>query len=185
MIAEAGEVLGADSKGKLSTRGMLRLAKRWIRISNKKKELQMFMPLLEAKTRRAARAKWKQGADRVEVPMSLFYAFWQSIKERYTPESVWEKGEKFHLLYIITMHVMQDLFLDTKSTADVAYQDISAFKADVKKFFQDVPATFFVGWSATGLQTEEGSRNIREAIEDLRRGMSLKTLKQNSSLYRS
>jgi hypothetical protein len=184
MVAEAGEVVGVDNKGKLSARGMLRLAKRWIAISRNKKELQMFYPLLGVENSSAAKKKWIPNNENRDVPMSLFYAFWESLKELYEPEGVWEKAEKFHLLYIVTMHVLQDLFIETKAKADVRYNSVDEMKADVRRFFEDVKAPFFRDWKATGLQSGEGPTNIRDAVEQLRAGTRLLKLMENSPLYR-
>jgi len=185
MIADAGEVAGVENRGKLSSRGMLRLAKRWLSIPKDKKELEMFYPLLNETARKQAREKWRIGADGMQIPMSLFYVFWDAIKEQYKPQGVWEKEPNFNLLYIVTMHVIQDLFLKTKAKADVKYPTIEQFKEDVKNFYTSVPGAFFTKWSATGLQSGDGPSYIQDAIEQLRGGTSLSRLQRNSNLFTS
>jgi hypothetical protein len=82
------------------------------------------------------------------------------------------------------MHVLQNLFIETKAKADVTYGSVPALKADVRRFFEDVSPAFFKDWKATGLQSGEGPKNIREAVENLRAGMKLITVTERSPLYR-
>lgn len=181
LIAEPGEVAGVDNIGRLSDKGMIRLAKRWMNIKGpeKKKEIEMFLPCLSAKNITEGRERWAS----YDVWTEYFFAFWQTLKEKYQKAGVWEKKEGFHLLYIVTMHVLQDLFLEKKSEADVKFSSKADFVDQVRKFFEDVNPTFFTGWEATSLQSGERPTWIREAVLDLRAGKTLATIRGSSSLY--
>lgn len=179
LIAEPGEVAGVDNRGKLSDKGMIRLAKRWIAIRRNKKEIQMFSPALGAKKLGEARAQWRE----YETWVPYFYAFWEAVKGRFQKEGLWEKRDGAHLLYIVTMHAMQDMYLDAKAKADSRFTSVDDFRQQVTAYFEDVPTAFFQGWKTTGLQSGDGPRWIKEAIEELRSGTRLGTLQENSPLY--
>src|SRR5690606_18131371 len=110
MVAEAGEVAGVDNVGKLSDKGMIRLAKRWRQIRRPKLEISMFASAIGASNLTDARRRWRE----YETWFPFFYAFWEEIRAKYEKDGIWEKSEDYALLYIVTMHAMQDLFLDTK-----------------------------------------------------------------------
>lgn len=180
LISEPGEVTGIDNKGKMSDKGMIRLAKRWLNIRTNKKEIEMFQTALGAKNITEARGKW--GKPEIWVP--FFYAFWKAIKDKYEKDGMWEKKEGYHLLYIVTMHAMQDMFIEAKSKADIKFKNLQDFVEQVNNYFKDVSGTFFQGWEATGLQSGERHIWIKNAIEDLRSGTKLSTLQENSPLYK-
>jgi hypothetical protein len=180
-IAAAGEVAGVDRLNKLSQQGMIKLAKRWKQIGNKNSnEIKMFLPILGETTITAARAKW---VDSYEIWITAFYDFWQAVKEIYDPHQIWVKQDKFHLLYIVTMHAMQDQFLSTKSDALTRFESRDDFKNKVKEYFSSVPAAFFQNWTQTGLQSGEGPDYIKEAIKSFVQGKSLKKVMEDSPLY--
>jgi len=179
LVAEPTELAGVDNEGKLSDKGMVRLAKRWHSLSRNRKELEMFVPALRAKNISAARKEWVD----YETWTEFFFAFWKVIRERYLKDGVWEKKPGFHLLYIVTMHAMQDLFLEAKSKGDSTFKDLSDFTEQVEKYFADVPATFFQGWTLTGLQSGDGPTWIKKAIEMFRDGKRLGTVKEESELF--
>jgi hypothetical protein len=180
MIAEAGEVAGSDNKGKLSDKGMIKLAKRWKGISQQKLEMLMFKKSLGTTNITKARETWQN----YETWIPYFYEFWNRIKRRYDQDDIWVKEVKFHLLYIVTMHVMQDAFLTDQSKANKEFNDVAHFGDEVDKYFKDVPSTFFQSWETTGLQSGDGPRWIREAITSLREGTKLSKLRETSELFR-
>ncbi len=92
--------------------------------------------------------------------------------------------EGFHLLYIVTMHAMQDMFLDAKAEGDSTFKDIEDFKEQVATYFEDVPAAFFKGWQATGLQSGEGPAWIKGAIKMFRNGSKLAEVTEKSPLFK-
>jgi len=181
MVAEPGEMLGVNREGKLSDKGMIRIAKRWhaLRNSDKRKQLQMFVPALGAGNITEARVKWQS----YETWFPFFYAFWDEIRKKYEPADLWEKKSKFHLLYIVTMMSMQDMFLEDKAKGDSSFSSLSDFRAQVGRFFSDVPPTFFQDWQATGLQSGEGPKWIKEALEMFRSGQRLSTVRDKSPLF--
>lgn len=181
MIAEPGEIVGASNKGKLSDKGMLGLIRRWHSIMGKTKsiEMKMFVPALEVNTLSKAKELWKN----YETWVPFFYSFWQVVKDRYSGDGVWVKGEGFNLLYIVTMHEMQNMFLETKAKAQVKFGNIEAMREQVGEYFDKVPATFFQNWLATGLQSGDGPKIIREAIMMFQEGKSLKIVKEKSDLF--
>ena len=180
-IAAAGEVAGADRLNKLSQQGMIKLAKRWKQIgSAKSNEIKMFFPILGEDKLTTARAKW---VDSYEIWMNAFYDFWHTIKEIYEPGHVWVKQEKFHLLYIVTMHAMQDQFLLAMTSSVTKFESREDFKKKVKEYFASVPASFFQNWTQTGLQSGEGPEYIKEAISLFVQGKSLKKVMEESPLY--
>jgi hypothetical protein len=179
LIAEPGEVAGVDNRGKLSDKGMIRLAKRWLNVRKSKKEVEMFQRAIGAKNLGAARKEW----EKYEVWVPYFYTFWRAIKARYEKEGVWEKTEGTHLLYIVTMHAMQEMFLEKKAEADSKFVDLDDFKAQVEAYFADVPSGFFRGWKATGLQSGDGPEWIKKAIGRLRGGARLGTVVEESELF--
>ena len=180
IIAEPAEVAGIDNKGKLSDKGMIRLAKRWLNIKKKKKEMEMFQKAIGAKNLTAARKEWSNH----ETWVPYFYAFWDAVRDRYSKDGLWEKREGFHLLYIVTMHAMQELFLEAKANGDIRFSNIDDFRAQVTQYFADVQSTFFRGWKATGLQSGDGPEWIKAAIQELRQGTRLSTLEEQSSLFK-
>ena len=179
MIAEAGEIAGVDNRGKLSDKGMLRLAKRWKNVARPSTEISMFKRAIKAKTTTEARKTWAE----YETWFPYFYAFWKTIRDRYEKDDIWVKKEGFSLLYIVTMHVMQDMFLKSQSEADVEFDNIDDFRRRVAKYFQKVPGTFFTSWEATGLQSGDGPDHIKKAIKDLRAGANLSTVQDKSPLF--
>lgn len=178
-VASPGEVAGVDNKGKLSDKGMINLAKTWLNLRHDKKKIEMFQKALKARTITDARAKWHQD----EVWTQYFYAFWNAIKEKYERDQIWDKRENVHLLYIVTMHAMQDMFLEAKSEADVKFKSAQHMAAEVSEYFKDVPGPFFMGWEATGLQSGDGPQWIMNAIKSLRAGQQLGTVTKNSELF--
>lgn len=179
MISEPTELQGFDNEGKLSDKGMIRLAKRWISIGRTKKELEMFAPALGATTMSAARKEW----DKYETWTTYFFAFWSLLKKKYEKDGVWEKKPGYHLLYIVTMSAMQDLFLRKKSGGDAEFKSLPEFEAQVTKFFDRVVPPFFMGWELTGLQSGDGPEWIKKAIEALRDGQTLATVREASELF--
>ena len=184
LIAEAGEVADIISRqGKLSQQGMLRVAKRWRIISStkRKSELAMFYPILGTDKVGEARVKWEENDKWVE----FFFAFWSKMKEIYEPGQVWDKSPGFNLLYIVTLMALQDLFITSKARGDVTFDSLDDFAAQVQRFFNNVPASFFQDWAATGLQSGDGPQTIKNAVGELRNGTALSTVKSNSPLFNS
>lgn len=189
MISQPGEVVGVSNKGKLSDRGMLRLAKRWRSIASAsprtgnatsaQQEMKMFQPALGAKSLAQARKAWTDW----ETWTSYFYAFWYAIRELYAKAGIWEKRDKFHLLYIVTMHALQDLFLESKAGGDAKFKDIQDFSNQVHDFFGEVPPTFFQNWESTGLQSGQGPDWIKKAMRELRGGKKLGDIHSESPLF--
>jgi hypothetical protein len=180
-IAAAGEVAGAERSNKLSQQGMIKLAKRWKQIgSPKSNEIKMFFPILGEDKITNARAKW---VDSYETWMNTFYDFWHTIKEIYDPGQVWVKQEKFHLLYIVTMHAIQDQFLSAMANSVTKFESRDHFQQKVKEYFSSVPAIFFQNWTQTGLQSGDGPTYIKEAIGMFVAGNSLKKVMEKSPLY--
>ena len=179
MISQPGEMAGVDNQGRLSDKGMLRVAKRWYGLSATAQEIKMFLPALEEKSLTKARKQWK----RHDVWTAYFYAFWGTLKDKYEREGIWEKREKYHLLYIVTLITLQNVFLKTKAAADTRFKDVEDFTDQVKTFFEDVKATFFQNWQATGLQSGEGFENIADAVMALRSGKRLATVQEESPLF--
>ena len=180
MIAEAGEVAGIDNTGRLSDKGMIRLAKRWKQVASQKLELMMFFPALDVTNLTNGRKKWKS----YETWIPFFYGFWDVIKAKYDKDGIWVKDDDYSLLYIVTMHAMQDMFIENLSEGNVQFSDLADFRDRVKTFFQDVPGTFFQGWEATGLQSGDGPDHIRDAIMELRKGTQLRKVRKDSVLFK-
>lgn len=182
MVAEAGETIGFDREGKLSQQGMLAVAKRWrtIEKGSKSLELAMFLPALGGVSQKLGRQKWREH----ETWTPFFFAFWRTLRNMYEPQQVWVKSPSFHLLYIVTLQALQDLFLESKADGGVKFQCIQDFENQVKEFFTPVPAVFFQGWSATGLQSGTGWEDIKAAVQMLRKGNKLNTVKANSPLFK-
>jgi hypothetical protein len=180
MIAEAGEVTGIDNSGRLSDKGMIRLAKRWTQIGGTKLEIQMFFQVLGAGNLTTARKRWKD----YETWVPYFFTFWQVIKDRYQKDGIWIKDTDYSLLYIVTMHAMQDMFLENLADANYSFNDMDDFRRRVSIFFADVPGTFFQGWEATGLQSGDGPSYIKEAVGKLRKGATLTTVRKESVLFK-
>ncbi|MBW4504761.1 MAG: hypothetical protein KME57_35750 [Scytonema hyalinum WJT4-NPBG1] len=181
MVAEASEASGFEKSGKLSQQGMLTVAKRWRMIdkAGKNLEMNMFVPALGDLSLTLARKKWKNH----EVWVPYFFEFWRVLKERYTDEQVWVKAPGFHLLYIVTLQALQDVFLESKAEGDARFTSLEHFSEQVKEFFELVPGAFFQGWTATGLQSGTGWSDIKNAIRAFRKGQKLNTVKANSPLF--
>lgn len=181
MVAEAGEVAGAETLGKLSQQGMLTLAKRWRSISagGKTGEMNCFLKYLNASGLSEARDKWRD----YETWISMFFAFWDEMKKLYEPQQIWEKAEKYHLLYIVTLQALQDVFLESKASGKVKFQSMEDFRAQVREFFAEVPSAFFIGWSQPGLQSGKGWELIKNAVKMFQDGMKLKKVKDSSPLF--
>jgi hypothetical protein len=180
-IAEAGEISGVDNTARLSDKGMIRLAKRWKQMGGPKKslEIKMFIPAIAVKSLSEARSKWKS----YETWMPYFFAFWQAMKDKYDKDGIWVKSNSSSLLYIVTMHAMQDLWIVTKSKADKRFANVAEFRKDIEEYFDQVPGTFFMNWQATGLQSGDGPDYIKKAILNLREGMRLAKLQDTSPLF--
>ena len=181
LIAEPTELAGISNEGKLSDKGMIRLAKRWRNVTRSKKELEMFLPAIGQKGVSAGRKAWGEYATWTK----FFFSFWNVLKKRYQKDGIWEKKPGFHLLYIVTMHALQDAFLEAKSKGDSSFKDLDDFEQQVDKYFEDVPATFFQGWEMTGLQSGEGPLWIKKAVDMLRSGKRLATVREESELFHS
>lgn len=181
LIAEATEVTGVDNEGKLSQQGMLTLAKRWRSISaqGKTAEMSCFVPYLGVSTLTEARAKWSE----YDTWITLFFAFWSEIKKRYEPMQVWEKKPKYHLLYIVTLQALQDLFLESKATGRVRFKSLDDFKGQVRDFFEPVPGAFFLNWHETGLQSGRGWQLIKDAVIMFQNGARLPSVQAESALF--
>jgi hypothetical protein len=183
LIAEAGEVPGIDKSEKLSQQGMLTLAKRWRSIAGpgKSKEMNCFLPYLDVNTLGDGRKKWEE----YETWINLFFAFWAEVKKKYDPEQVWVKKEKYHLLYIVTLQALQDLFIESKAIGRVRFTSLEDFRSQVRDFFEPVPAAFFRNWTETGLQSGQGWTAIKLAVEMFQNGQRLQSVEKESSLYAS
>ena len=181
MVAEASESIGFEKSGKLSQQGMLAVAKRWRTINKggKTLEMAMFLPALGVDTLTVARKKWEG----YEVWVPYMFAFWEVLKTQYEKEQVWVKAPNFHLLYIVTLQALQDVFLESKAEGDARFSSIENFKEQVRDFFDAVPGSFFQNWSATGLQSGTGWDDIKEAIRAFRKGQKLSTVRSTSSLF--
>lgn len=182
LIAEAGEVAGVDTSGKLSQQGMLALAKRWrsISLQGHTKEMNSFLRYLGVSGLTDARKEW---AD-YEKWMALFFAFWDEVRKIYLPQQVWVKQEKYHLLYIVTLQALQELFIESKAAAKVKFESIEDFRGQVKDFFVDVPAAFFLNWSQTGLQSGTGWKDIKDAVQMFQNGSTLPNVQKESPLFK-
>lgn len=183
LIAEAGEVAGADTTGKLSQQGMLLLAKRWRAIASvgKTNELNCFLKYAGASGLGETRQKWNRDYD---VWMSLFFAFWTEVKAIYEPQQVWVKAEKYHLLYIVTLQALQDMFIESKAGALVKFTSIDDFRQQVREFFENVPGSFFRGWEETGLQSGKGWEHIKKAVAMFQSGKRLEKVTEESELFK-
>lgn len=181
MIAEPGEMIGASNRGRLSDKGMLGLIRRWHSISGgvRSLEMKMFLPALGVATLSKGREHWQS----YETWVPYFYGFWEAVKEKYETDGVWVKADGFNLLYIVTMHVMQDMFLAAKSKAHVKISSVDEMKEQVAEFFERVPPTFFQNWNATGLQSGDGPEIIQKAIEAFQEGRNLQSVKASSPLF--
>lgn len=181
MVAEASESMGFEKTGKLSQQGMLAVAKRWRTINKggKTLEMAMFLPALNVDTLTVARKKWEA----YEVWVPYMFAFWEVLKDQYEKEQVWVKAPDFHLLYIVTLQALQDVFLESKAEGDARFTSIENFKEQVSDFFSAVPAIFFQNWSATGLQSGTGWDDIKDAIRAFRKGQKFSTVKSSSALF--
>lgn len=180
MVAQPGDMAGADNSGKLSDKGMLRIAKRWYNLANSKKEIEMFLPAIGETGLTKGRAKWRA----LDTWSLYFYAFWDVLKEKYASDGVWEKRPRNNLLYIVTLTALQDLFLSKKADADSVFANVEDFKTQVAKFFENVPGAFFLNWEATGLQSGQGPEHIKNAVMRLRDGKTLGTVKDTSELFK-
>jgi hypothetical protein len=182
MVAEASESTGFEKAGKLSQQGMLTVAKRWRAIDKggKSLEMAMFSPALGTSNLTLTREKWKN----YETWVPFFFTFWTTLKEQYSKEQVWVKESHFHLLYIVTLQALQDVFLESKAEGDARFTSLDHFADQVHEFFDSVPGAFFQNWSATGLQSGTGWADIKEAIRAFRKGQKLSTVKKESPLFR-
>jgi hypothetical protein len=115
--------------------------------------------------------------------MALFFAFWSELKQRYAADHIWVKQDKYHLLYIVTLQALQDHFIESKAKAKVKFATLDDFRQQVNDFFADVPATFFMNWSATGLQSGGGWGDIRAAVEMFQNGATLPKVQKTSPLF--
>lgn len=181
LVAEAGEVAGVDNSGKLSQQGMLTLAKRWraIATQGKTSEITCFIKYLGVGGLGEARDAWQN----YETWVSLFFAFWSEVKALYEPHHVWIKQDKYHLLYIVTLQALQDLFIESKAKAKVKFHSPEDFRTQVREFFSDVPAGFFLKWAQTGLQSGTGWSEIKKAVEMFQNGAKLPKVQKDSELF--
>jgi len=140
----------------------------------------MFRKSLEATSVAATKRAWQE----YETWIPYFYEFWGRVKKKYDKDDIWVKEVKFHLLYIVTMHAMQDAFIIDQSEANKEFDSLEQFGEEVDKYFKDVPGTFFQGWETTGLQSGDGPRWIKEALSSLRKGMKLSRLRESSELFK-
>ena len=182
MVAEPGEVAGINNKGKLSDKGMIRIAKRWESLKHKQRirELLMFGKAVGETKKTKLRVRWKNYA----VWTEYFYAFWDVIRDLYKPDGIWEKKDGFNLLYIVTMDAMQDMFLESKAAGDAQFANLDDFKDQVRRYFESVPSTFFQNWKATGLQSGDGPEWIKNAIGMFRNEATLADVKDESPLFK-
>ena len=105
-----------------------------------------FLQLSETPILLKPRIKWK----RHDIWTSYFYGFWKALRQKYEKDGMWEKRERFNLLYIVTLMALQDLFLIKKAQGDAQFESLEDFVEQVERFFEKVPGTFFKGWEATG-----------------------------------
>lgn len=185
MVAPAGEVVGASKGGRLSGRGMIRIAKRWRSLGSltpkkRKKEFGMFARCLGGKTQKARANSWLE-----KEWVNFFFAFWDVIRKKYEPEQIWVKAPNFHLLMIVTMYELQDYFIETKSDADAQFASLDDFREQVGRFFEDVPAAFFQNWARTGLQSGDGPEHIRSALVMFKKGSQLKQVHETNPLFQA
>jgi hypothetical protein len=181
MVSQPGDMAGVDNQGRLSDKGMLRVAKRWYNLQTSTPELRMFLAAIGETHVGKARKLWQTNH---EVWTPYFFAFWEELKAKYEKEGVWEKKEKFNLLYIVTLMTLQDMFLDAKARGDAVFNNLDDFRQQVLRFFEKVPGSFFLNWEATGLQSGDGPRHIQTAVEMLRQGKHLSTVREQSELFR-
>lgn len=181
MVAEAGEVAGSDTAGKLSQQGMLTLAKRWRTISapGRTGEMNCYLKYLGVAGLGEARQAWQD----YERWIALFFAFWEEVRALYEPQQVWVKQKNYHLLYIVTLQALQDLFIENKAGAKVKFQSLEDFRTQVREFFADVPSAFFQSWSETGLQSGTGWSLIKEAVQMFQNGTKLHKVQEKSGLF--
>lgn len=181
-VAAPGEVVGVDNSGKLKDQGMIRLAKTWYSIQNNKNKLQMFYPVLGINDDNNASAQRQWNKENFWI--KPFYAFWNTVKSLYQPEGIWEKSETIHLVKIVTFHVLQDYFILSQEQAGNKFSSLEDFSEKVKNFYSPVKATFFKGWSMTGLQSGDGPEYIRKAIHKYRMGAKLSEVIRDETLFR-
>jgi hypothetical protein len=183
MVKEPSEIAGTTSADKLSDKGMLRIAKRWYHIHNKDGELAMFKKIIGRGVSAAnCKKRWKESPH--DVWRTCFYEFWKVMHDRYKPEGVWERGGNYRLLYIVTLQTVQDMFLEIKSDADTVFGNLDDFRNQVRVFFEKVPGAYFTGWKATGLQSGNRDKWIKNDIKRLRKGDKLKDVTDESPLYK-
>jgi hypothetical protein len=181
-VAAPGEVVGVDTTGKLKDQGMIRLAKTWYSIQNNKNKLKMFYPMLGIHDENNASAQRNWNKDNFWI--NPFYAFWNVVKSIYEPEGIWEKSETIHLVKIVTFHVLQDYFIQTQESAGNTFDTLEDFAEKVRKFYSPVKATFFKGWSMTGLQSGDGPDYIQKAIHKYRMGAKLTDVIKDETLFK-
>lgn len=180
-VSQPGEMAGVDNLGRLSDKGMLRVAKRWYGLHANASELRMFMPSMSETQLGKARTRWQLNH---ETWASYFFAFWRTLRSKYEKEGVWEKREKFNLLYMVTLMTLQDMFLEAKAKGDAQFKDMEDFTQQVNRFFEKVPGAFFINWEATGLQSGDGPKYIKNAVEMFREGKQFATVRDSSELFR-
>ena len=197
LVGEAGEIEGSDDSDKLPGIGMVSLAKKFYKLAKVDSKSQ-FPPETFNKafpddlklynkenprrprkelTNTATKACWKN------VWHEYFFAFWDVMRNKYEPENIWQKADKNNLFKIVTLKALQDYFISVKVKAKSNYTSVEDFRSDVEDFFEDLKSTFFLGWTATGLQSGNGPQEIQNAIESALDGTTMNKLQNESYLW--
>lgn len=166
---------------KLSSKGMIKIAKRWYNLTSGKNQKQwkdLFGNNIKGKTISDKIQKWRKD----NLWFEYFLNFWTSIKDRYEKEGNWKS--KNYLMYIVTMDVIQNCYLNAQDDAGNSFKSPTELRKRVKEWIAPCPSSFFADWKKTGLQSGDGPKTILDAFKEARKGKDFKNqelFKANSS----
>ncbi len=183
MVAQPGLMAAGDAIGKLSDKGMLRIARFWYNMASgntgKPEWVKCFREGVPGSRVPDKIRWWRENGGWAKY----FFAFWWAIRELYEDEGIWVSQQGFHLLMIVTMMSIQELYITTKARAQIALATPEELHDDAKKWFNQVPAAFFVGWEGKGLQSGDGPDHIKEALTAVIDGESLNKAKAKYYIF--
>jgi hypothetical protein len=170
MIEQPG--ITANNIDKLSSKGMIKLAKRWFNLTSGKNQSQwkeLFSAGIKGKNLGIKIQKWrKEEGGGTPLWFEYFSHFWKAIKDRYESEGNWKS--KNYLMYIVTMNVIQNYYLNAQHEAGNSFKSPSELYKKVSEWIKPCPASFFADWKKTGLQSGDGPNLIEEAFKAARKG---------------
>jgi hypothetical protein len=156
------------SEGKLKFTGMLQLAKRFMKLQthDPKRRFntffkQIFQSCVDGKNLTENRENWQN-----QEWFTYFCSLWTTVQQHFNQlgfSNLWEPGS--NLLKIVTLHELQNLFLDWLFKRMDRIENAEQFRKLTRQFLTNLNGSFFTDvWQLKSLQSETGRRYLRQAL---------------------